>query len=408
MGRGKKPNFKSIVKSVGRTISNAVKDPKGSLRSLGKLAGKLAQKAGKLAQKLAKKIVDLCPVQLIILNRKNKLLERVKRRLAKEHSRLTGIKNTLTSEKNRLTFILDELKREVSFYTAEINSNVQAIQQTEGFIEGKKNLKKFVKSIGDKVTKVTGKSMTPSQCRARKSRLSDHINGVNTSIRKFRSGINELKNVIIPTLYREIAELKKKIPEYEREVAILKEQLYGNKKEIQLGYIDVLLRKFGKLSEVSYLEEYSNISTIYETNISNSIVEGMGTELETLIKQNIAIENEIDTNRQKHSVDNSSVFYQTKQHNTQQLYSLIFMSIFYIFLLCLGLFLFFFDNTMSKRNKTILLTVLALYPFYILYLEFAIYYVLYFFYTYSFGIPFDLSYKNVVDFWITIIQVVAV
>lgn len=418
----KKINIKQIAKSVGRTVKNAVKDPKGTVKTIGKSIGKLAKNIySKTIEKVVKKIVDLCPIQLLDLNAKKKRLLVTESILAKEKSKLTKMKDGLQYEKDRLTGILDKLKSQHTSYNNnifEMNQKITTtpfIQNTEGFLEGKKNIKRSPNRVNKGNNKsnksntgkkgTAGKAMTISQCRTRRTALNGNIDKLNNDIRQMNIDIPNLKNTIIPNLYRNITNLKTDIFEKENQNAILKDQLYGNKEKGQLGYTDIYLRKVGGTNEIPYQEDYSNI---YETNISNTIVEGMGTELQTLIKQNITIEKEINTNRQKHSVDNSSVFYQTKQYNTQQLYSLIFTWIFYICLLCLALFLFFIEDTISKTNKIILLTVLSLYPFYILYVEFAIYYVLYFFYTYSFGIPFNLSYRNVVDFWITIIQVVAV
>jgi len=178
----------------------------------------------------------------------------------------------------------------------------------------------------------------------------------------------------------EITNLEYKVNEISNENKFHKQQLYGTQNEP--GTLKLLAEKDNKL------ENFNNINNIE----GMSIIEGITTkELSDVINENKLLESQIQKNQNNYSADDTQVFYKQQQFYRQKNFNYFLIILFYFLILCLGIYLFFFDNTMNIYLKIFITIILAIYPFIIERIEFFVYFGLYYVYALVNGLPFNLG-----------------
>jgi len=187
---------------------------------------------------------------------------------------------------------------------------------------------------------------------------------------QLQNTINELKSQNT-FLKSEITNLEYKVNDISNENKFYKQQLNG--RENEPGMLKPLEENDNKL------ENFNNI-------------EGMDTtRLGVVIKENKLLESQIQKNQNNYSADDTQVFYKQQQFYRQKNFNYFLIILFYFLILSLGIYLFFFKNTMNIYLKIFIIILLAIYPFIIESIEFFVYFALYYVYALVNGLPVDLE-----------------
>jgi hypothetical protein len=193
--------------------------------------------------------------------------------------------------------------------------------------------------------------------------------------KEYRKNYTELEKKVSQMMLNQ-----NKFDEISKEKDFYKQQLNGSENET--GTLKLLAEKDNNL------EFFNNINNIE----GMSIIEGITTkELGYVINENEVLESQIRKNQNNYSADDTQVFYKQQQFYRQKNFNYFLIILFYFLILSLGIYLFFFNNTMNIYLKIFITILLAIYPFIIERIEFFVYFAVYYVYALVNGLPFDLG-----------------
>ena len=151
-----------------------------------------------------------------------------------------------------------------------------------------------------------------------------------------------------------------------------KDKMYGSGNET--GYLNIITKN-------SKLENFSNIEgfDVAEKNLND------------VIRENKLLESQIQQNTNNYTADDTQVFYKKQQYYRQKELNNVLYFVFYILVLFLISYLFIFNTTIGIYLKIFITIILVIYPFTIEYINFWVYFVTYYLYSFVSGVPFNMD-----------------
>ena len=202
----------------------------------------------------------------------------------------------------------------------------------------------------------------------------NQINQKNNQINQKNNQINQ-KNALITGLNYKIAE-------YSKTNNFYKDKMYGKGNE--LGFLKILTKNNKKLEYFNNINNIEGMSTIEGLTVSEK-------ELKTLINENKLLDSQIQETKNNYTADDTQVFYKQQEFIRQKDMNFVLFVIFYTLILGLAIYLFLFNTKTNIYLKIFTTIMLAIYPFIIEYIEFALYFITYYLYALIHGTTFDIN-----------------
>jgi hypothetical protein len=160
-----------------------------------------------------------------------------------------------------------------------------------------------------------------------------------------------------------------------------KDNLYGSGKK--MGYIEIAAKKRAGL-----IDGYTNIEPFIE-GVMNA--DKLSANYNNVVSENLLLEKQIQENANNYTADDSKTFYKTQQYSYQLLINTILSWVFYIVVIYLAIYLGFYDRTLSLYVKAGIIIALLVYPYFVEYLEFMVYFIAKLAYSFLYGVPFTIN-----------------
>jgi len=246
----------------------------------------------------------------------------------------------------------------------------------------------FKKIASNKAVKAIGKGIGKAAKAVGVKKLLDGAIGLltgqnNREIKKYKKEISDLKDknknqyakyILSQT---DLTSANYNMNKTTKQNSFYKDNLYGSGNK--MGYIEIAAKKRAGL-----IDGYSNIEPF---------IEGMDTDAyyKNVVSENVLLEKQIQENANNYTADDSKTFYKTQQYSYQLLINTILTWVFYIVVVCLAIYLGFYDRTLSMYVKAGIIVALLAYPYFIEYLEFMLYFIAKLAYSFLYGVPFTIN-----------------
>ena len=251
---------------------------------------------------------------------------------------------------------------------------------------------KVVKGIAkSKAVKAIGKGIGTAAKALGVKKLLDGAIGLvtgqnNKDIEKYKREISDLKDknkkqygqyVLSQT---ELTSATYNMNETSKQNSFYKDNLYGSGKK--MGYIEIAAKK-----RAGIIDGYSNIEPFAEGMTDPEL----SANYNNVVSENILLEKQIQENANNYTADDSKTFYKTQQYSYQLLINGILWWVFYIVVIYLAIYLGFYDRTLSMYMKAGIIIALLVYPYFIEYLEFMVFFIAKLAYSFLYGVPFTIN-----------------
>ena len=246
----------------------------------------------------------------------------------------------------------------------------------------------FKKIINSKAVKTIGKGISTVAKAVGVKKLLDGAVGLltgktNKEIQKYKKEIAELKKKYV-TSQTDLTNANYVMNVTDKKNSFYKDNLYGSGNN--MGYIEIAAKKRAGL-----IDGYSNI----EPFVEGMDPDELNANYKNVVNENILLEKQIQENTNNYTADDSKTFYKTQQYSYQKLINTILTWVFYIVVVCLAIYLGFYDRTLSMYVKAGIIIILLAYPYFIEYLEFMVYFIAKLTYSFFYGVPFNIdNYKG--------------
>lgn len=251
---------------------------------------------------------------------------------------------------------------------------------------------KVVKNIAkSKAVKAIGKGIGKAAKALGVKKLLDGAIGLvtgqnNREIEKYKKEISDLKDknkdqyakyILSQT---DLTSATYTMNETSKQNSFYKDNLYGSGNK--MGYIEIAAKKRAGL-----IDGYSNIEPFAE----GMTPQELSANYNNVVSENILLEKQIQENTNNYTADDSKTFYKTQQHSYQLLINGILWWVFYIVVIYLAIYLGFYDRTLSMYVKAGIIIALLVYPYFIEYLEFMVFFIAKLAYSFLYGVPFTTN-----------------
>jgi hypothetical protein len=252
---------------------------------------------------------------------------------------------------------------------------------------------KVVKNIAkSKAVKTIGKGIGKAAKALGVKKLLDGAIGLltgqnNREIKKYKKEISDLKDknknqyakyILSQT---DLTSANYNMNKTTKQNSFYKDNLYGSGNK--MGYIEIAAKKRAGL-----IDGYTNIEPFIEGAMN---ADKLSANYNNVVSENLLLEKQIQENANNYTADDSKTFYKTQQYSYQLLINTILTWVFYIVVVCLAIYLGFYDRTLSMYVKAGIIIILLAYPYFIEYLEFMVYFIAKLAYSFLYGVPFTIN-----------------
>jgi hypothetical protein len=249
----------------------------------------------------------------------------------------------------------------------------------------------FKKIASNKAVKTIGKGIGKAAKAVGVKKLLDGAIGLltgqnNREIKKYKKEISDLKDknknqyakyILSQT---DLTSANYNMNKTTKQNSFYKDNLYGSGNK--MGYIEIAAKKRAGL-----IDGYTNIEPFVEGMDTNTLI----ANYKNVVSENLLLEKQIQENANNYTADDSKTFYKTQQYSYQLLINTILTWVFYIVVVCLAIYLGFYDRTLSMYVKAGIIIILLAYPYFIEYLEFMVYFIAKLAYSFLYGVPFTIN-----------------